>query len=98
MTVNIWGRNAKRHWQENRPASYAALDDPESFFSQLGEEAAARYLMIRDQMVEGLNPNDGTISWSEFQDRTAQADQAAQEIVEREMIYLEPTAEDLTQK
>jgi hypothetical protein len=93
-TMNLWGVTARDHWQTHRPRSYAALEDPEEFFTTLGEEAADRYLTIRDGLLEGLSPNDGTIGWAEFQDRTAQADQAAREIVEREMIYLPPGGTD----
>lgn len=92
--VNIWGVAARDHWKEHRPRSYAALDDPERFFEELGQDAAARYLVIRDGLLEGLSPNDGSIGWAEFQDRTAQADQTAREIVEREIIYLPPTEAD----
>ena len=51
------------------------------YFTRLGEDAAARYLEIRDGLLEGLNPNDGTIDWATFQDGVAQADQTAREIV-----------------
>ena len=60
------------------------------YFTRLGEDAEARYLEIRDGLLEGLNPNDGTIDWPTFQDRVAQADQTAREIVGTEMIYLPP--------
>lgn len=96
VEMNIWGVNAKRHWQEHRPTSYGALDDPETYFRDLGEQAAARYLVIRDSLMEGLSPNDGTMGWAEFQERSAQADQTAQEIVERELIYLPPDETDQT--
>jgi hypothetical protein len=36
------------------------------------------------------------MGWAEFQDRTAQADQTAREVVEREMIYLPPSEVDQT--
>ncbi len=94
--MNIWGTTAREHWLRHRPASYAALQDPDQFFERLGEEAAARYLVIRDGLLEGVNPNDGTIGWAEYQDRVAKADQTAQEIVDREMIYLPPSEADET--
>lgn len=86
--MNPWGRRAMEHWQTHLPEKYAGLDDPVEYFTRLGEEAAARYLEIRDGMLEGLNPNDGTIDWATFQERVAQADQTAREIVGSEMIYL----------
>jgi hypothetical protein len=81
------------HWKAHLPERFAALDDPVTFFSQLGEEASARYLEVRDGLLAGKNPNDGTIGWAEFQDLVAQADQTAREMVETEMIYLAPDQE-----
>lgn len=78
------------HWKTHLPDRYQTLEDPQRYFTRLGEEAAARYVEIRDGLLAGLNPNDGTVGWAEFQDRVAQADQTAQEIVETEMIYLPP--------
>jgi hypothetical protein len=83
------------HWQEHLPTRYQALKDPQAYFTSLGEEAADRYLAIRDGLLDGVSPNNRTIGWAEFQDRVAQADQTAREIVGTEMIYLlgEDTAE-----
>jgi hypothetical protein len=50
------------HWQTQLPERYAALEDPQEFFTQLGEEAADRYLAVRDSVLEGLSPNDGTMA------------------------------------
>jgi hypothetical protein len=86
--MNPWGRRAMEHWQTHLPDRYAALEDPVVYFTRLGEDAAARYLEIRDGMLEGLNPNDGSIDWASYQDKVAQADQTAREIVNTEMIYL----------
>jgi hypothetical protein len=89
--MNHWGHTAMEHWQTHLPERYAALADPLAFFTQLDEEAAERYLAVRDSLLEGLSPNDGTMDWPEFQARVAQADQTARELVETEMIYLPPT-------
>jgi hypothetical protein len=92
--MNPWGRDAMAHWQTHLPGRYRALKDPKTYFTDLGRQADARYVEIRDGLLAGLNPNDGTIGWAEFQDRVAQADQTAREIVEREMIYLPPDNPD----
>jgi hypothetical protein len=76
------------HWQTHLPERYAELEDPVAYFTRLGKDSAARYLEIRDGMLEGLNPNDGSIDWATYQERVAQADQTAREIVGSEMIYL----------
>lgn len=76
------------HWKAHRPTSYAALEDQRRFFTELGEEAAAWYLAVRDQLLEGKSPNNGSIDWMTYQDEVARADQEAREIIEQEMIYL----------
>lgn len=78
------------HWRQHLPHRYAALIDPETYFTNLGKQADARYLQIRDGLLEGVNPNTGTIGWTEFQQKVAQADQTARQIVETEMIYIPP--------
>jgi hypothetical protein len=88
--MNPWGRDAMEHRQIHLPDRYRALKDPETYFTNLGKQADARYLEIRDGLLAGLNPNNGAIGWAEFQDRVAQADQTAREIVETEMIYIPP--------
>jgi hypothetical protein len=60
--MNHWGHTAMEHWQTQLPERYAALEDPQEFFTQLGEEAADRYLAVRDSVLEGLSPNDGTMA------------------------------------
>lgn len=88
--MNTMGWRAMEHWKRHLPKRYAKLTDPEAYFTQLGEEAQARYMEIRDADLKGLDPNAGTISWAAWPDRVAQADQKAREIVYTEMIYLAP--------
>lgn len=40
--MNHYGVTARRHWERWLPARYAAILDPDSFFSTLGEEVANR--------------------------------------------------------
>ena len=54
------------HWRRHLPRRYRALEDPQAFFTGLGAQAAAHYEQIRDSLLEGVNPNDGTIGWAEF--------------------------------
>ncbi len=38
--MNRYGVIVQRHWARWLPEQYAAISDPESFFTTLGEEAA----------------------------------------------------------
>jgi hypothetical protein len=48
--MNRYGRQAKEAWREAGPARYAQVQDPETFFRELGEQAAERI----DQMQTRL--------------------------------------------
>jgi hypothetical protein len=85
--TGIWGNAARQHWQQHLPARYAALEDPDWFFADLDQQASAYYQAIRDAQLEGVSPNNGTISWAEFLNRVNWANEVAREIVEHELIY-----------
>jgi hypothetical protein len=40
--MNRHGATAMRHWKRWLPAQFAAIGDPEAFFTQLGEEIQSR--------------------------------------------------------
>ena len=40
--MNRYGLMAQQHWARWLPARYAAIEDPDSFFSDLGNQAEAR--------------------------------------------------------
>lgn len=88
MTATYWGVLAREHWQRHLPRRLAALEDPDRFFADLEDEAQEYYAAIRDGLLEGLNPNNGTISWAEFVTRVDQANATAREIVGHELIFL----------
>ncbi|WP_344515457.1 hypothetical protein [Dactylosporangium maewongense] len=39
--MNRYGQQAERHWQETMPARVRELDNPEQFFTAMGEELEA---------------------------------------------------------
>jgi hypothetical protein len=88
VTASYWGVLARAHWQRHLPRRLAALEDPDRFFADLEDEAQAYYAAIRDGLVAGLNPNNGTIGWVEFVTRVDQANAVAREIVGTELIFL----------
>ena len=48
--MNQYGRFAEQSWQMLAPARYAALEDPNHFFSTLGQEAQTRVVWLAEQM------------------------------------------------
>jgi hypothetical protein len=88
MTASYWGILARDHWQRHLPGRLASLKDPDAFFDALEDEASAYYTAIRDGLLSGLNPNDGTIGWAEFVYWVDQANFTAREIVGAELIFI----------
>lgn len=54
LVMNRYGRQAMRHWQEFDPDRYAAIEDPEAFFTDLGEEVMQQ-IEIRARALEGTD-------------------------------------------
>ena len=52
--MNRYGRQAMRHWQEFDPTRYSAIEDPEAFFTDLGEEVMQQ-IEIRARALEGTD-------------------------------------------
>jgi hypothetical protein len=52
MSVNRYGVIAQRHWARWLPGQYAAIGDPESFFTTLGEEAARQIDDLTDELAD----------------------------------------------
>lgn len=85
--MNRYGAMAERHWRRWLPSRVAAMDDPSSFFSELGEEAGSR---IQDLTMElaGDDPPDET--YMAKLGRLNMARVRAEEIVLPEMVLLPP--------
>ena len=49
--MNRYGVMAQRHWARWLPRQYAAIGDPESFFTMLGEEAARQIDDLADEFA-----------------------------------------------
>lgn len=41
VSMNHYGLQAMEHWRTHRPTEFAELDNPQEFFTQLGQELAA---------------------------------------------------------
>ena len=58
MSMNRYGVIAQRHWARWLPKQYAAISDPESFFTTLGEEVARQIDDLTDDLVGEINQSD----------------------------------------
>ncbi len=87
--MNEYGAIARQHWKRWRPASYAAIGDPGTYFTDLGEQAAGEIARLWAQMraQEGNPPGEDYLARA---GRLNALRKRAEEIVLAELILLPP--------
>jgi hypothetical protein len=85
--MNHYGAMAQRHWARWLPSQYAAIQDQERFFTDLGDRASERIAELADHFAGEVPPGEGYL---DRVGRLGQARRQAEEIVLAEMILLEP--------
>jgi hypothetical protein len=85
--MNHYAAMAERHWRRWLPSRVAAMDDPSSFFSELGEEAAAR---IEDLTADLAGDDPPGETYMEKVGRLNMARLRAEEVVLPEAVLLPP--------
>ncbi|MEU7822966.1 hypothetical protein [Catellatospora sp. NPDC049133] len=83
--MNRYGRTAMEHWRDELPDRYKQIADPESYFTQLGEQVATRIAQVETELAE-LQPSTGDYLGNLGNLRTAHSQ--AEEIVLNQMVYL----------
>src|SRR6266567_5339337 len=93
MSMNRYGVIAQRHWARWLPRQYAAISDPESFFTALGEEVARQIDDLADELVGEIRQSD---SYLAHVGRLFAARAIAEELVlpQRVLPEAEPAADD----
>jgi hypothetical protein len=85
--MNHYGDMAREHWARWLPHQYAAIGDPDSFFSDLGSRASQKIAELASEFAGEARPGEGYL---ERVGRLGQARRQAEEIVLHDMILLEP--------
>jgi len=85
--MNHYGTTAQRHWERWLPERYAAIQDPGSFFSTLGEEVARQ---IADLALDLAGDDPPGEDYLVKVGRLNMARLQAEEIVLREQVLLPP--------
>ena len=62
MSVNRYGVMAQRHWARWLPKQHAAISDPESFFTTLGDEVARQIDDLTDELVGEIKQSDSYLT------------------------------------
>src|ERR1022692_5348285 len=91
--MNQYGAMAERHWRRWLPERYQAIQDPDSFFSILGEETAIQIADLAVVLAGDDPPGEGYL---EKVGRLNMARLQAEErvLAERGLLEPEPGAED----
>ena len=85
--MNRYGLMAQKHWARWLPARYAQIEDPDSFFSDLGRLTADRIDSLALDLAGDDQPGEGYLGKA---GRLGQARHQAEEIVLADLILLEP--------
>jgi hypothetical protein len=85
--MNRYGLMARQHWARWLPGRYAAIEDPGSFFTDLGRLVAERVDQLALRLAGDDQPGEGYLGKA---GRLGQARHQAEEIVLAEMVLLEP--------
>ena len=87
QSMNRYGRLAQQHWAKWRPNQLSQIPDPETFFTDLGEEVE-RQIEALEIALAGDDP--GGEDYLEKVGRLRTARMTAESQVLREMVLLEP--------
>jgi hypothetical protein len=88
--MNHHGQQAQLHWSRHLPASYSRLEDPDRFFTELGEQADAE---IEGRYLEYAGPEIPGESAEDKQGRLTQAMNRATEEVYAELVTPSPASQ-----
>jgi hypothetical protein len=88
--MNRYGLMAQKHWARWLPTRYSQIEDPDSFFSDLGTQAAQQIDQLSLQLAGDDQPGEGYLGKA---GRLGQARHQAEEIVMADLILLEPEPE-----
>ena len=87
--MNQYGEMARRHWARWLPERFAAIENPEAFFTGLGDEAEQRITALAWELAGDDPPGEGYLDKA---GRLGEARHRAEQIVLDELILLPPEA------
>lgn len=88
--MNRYGVMAQSHWARWLPQRYAAIKDPDSFFSTLGQETARQIDELATELAGDDRPGEGYL---EKAGRLTAARSQAEEIILPQQVLLAPEPE-----
>jgi len=89
--MNKYGAMAQEHWKTWLPSRYATIQDPDSFFSELGIEVSDRIASLE---IDLLGPDDPSEDFFTRVGRRNMARLQAEEMTLPELALLPPDSEE----
>ena len=89
--MNRYGEMARGHWARWLPQAYAAIQDRDSFFSAIGEEAASQVDELAGRLAGDGQPGEGYL---ERAGRLTAARSQAEEIILPQRVLPRPEGEE----
>ena len=90
LAVNQYGEMARRHWARWLPGRFAAIEDPQTFFTGLGEQAEQKITALAWDLAGDDSAGEGYLTKA---GRLGEARHRAEQIVLTEMILLPPESD-----
>jgi hypothetical protein len=88
--MNRYGAMAQSHWARWLPQRYATINDPDSFFSTLGQETARQIEELAADLAGDDQPGEGYLAKA---GRLTAARSQAEEIILPQQVLLAPEPE-----
>lgn len=85
--MNRYGLMARNHWARWLPSRFAAIADPEEFFTDLGTQVAEQIDHLGLELAGDDQPGEGYLGKA---GRLGQARHQAEEIVLADLVLLDP--------
>jgi hypothetical protein len=89
--MNEYGQMALDHWQRWLPQRFSQIEDPNSFFSTLGDQVATR---IADMTLDLAGEDPPGETYMDKLGRLNNAAQRAREMVLPQMVLLDPETDE----
>lgn len=94
--MNLYGQRAMRHWEQFRATSYAQLEDPRAFFTELGEEIATQIDLICQTMESRERTALNQMDYLPRVGRLNAIKSQAEEVVTTELVYSLPLENEIS--
>jgi hypothetical protein len=85
--MDLYGHYAMKHWARWLPLHYAAIPDPVSFFTYLGDQVSLEVDALADEIAGDDPPGEGYLGKVQ---RLTMARYTAEQLILPDLVYPEP--------